>query len=171
MILGISGRVRTGSTSLAGMLSEHLGQAFRLPVSGVILSHSFKELLSVSKDLAAIKQRRLEGVHLAEDWYILQNFRQDNANLVAKWLRERLSQVDGFVIVDGVRFPGEATSIHAMGGKLVRLYPHMGWAPGERGTHPTEDALDDWEQWDFKYWPRIGRLDLTAADLVARLCG
>lgn len=47
-------------------------------------------------------------------------------------------------IITDVRFPNEAKSVLDHGGILIRVN-----RDGDTGNHPSETALDDWEDWDY----------------------
>jgi hypothetical protein len=72
------------------------------------------------------------------------------------------------LICDDVRYPSEADYLRKRGAFLVRLEPYDAWKPGPGAGHNSETALDNYHGWDLTLAPAYGQIH-TAADLILDL--
>lgn len=184
-VIGLSGKIGCGKTTVAQMLVESLPGAVRMsfgdPVkreSAVIygfpvelayledgkslefvLSAAGKALLG--KDTATVREvLQYHGTQLrrAQDQHYWTNA-----------MRQQIDAADAqYVVVDDVRFPDEADLIRAYpGGSLYRLDAYPGWKPGSYAGHESETALDDYPNFTKRYQPDKGDLSAVYKDLMA----
>lgn len=76
------------------------------------------------------------------------------------------------VIIDDVRFESEVRFIKDNGGIVIRLEPYEGWmpSPGATASHESEIALDRYKDWAAKLRPQFGEL-AREAEFIVKLFG
>lgn len=176
MIIGISGKMGTGKTTLANYLAEQCGgrvasfaDELRDEVActfdiqrGHMLVRSLKEnmLVPVGYQFMTLRQ-------LLQWWGGLR--RESDPDY---WVCRLLSGVDPgeLVLVDDVRYRNEAAAIRAAGGQVIRLDPYDGWQRGVGSDHLSETDLDDGFAFDWRSAPAFGEL-WPLANQLAGLIG
>lgn len=172
MIIGISGKMGTGKTVLAGHLAELCGgrvvsfadelrrevaDLFAIPVH-TLRSRAAKEGMAVQ-----VGHRVLTIRELLQWWGALR--RESDVDY---WVRKLVAGVDPveMVFVDDVRYFNEAWAIRQAGGLLLRLDPYPGWVSGVGAEHMSETDLDAVEWFDWRFAPVFGSLRAHAEQLV-----
>lgn len=191
-LIGISGKIGCGKSTLARLLAERLG--WRVLSFGEVLkdevSHVFgfprawcdtpegkRKVVLVRSDLVRAGAPVSATVRQLLQYWGTDVCRAKNPDHWARIMEQRLCVGDGLcgkvgrpvpgTIIDDVRFPNEARMILGRGGRLIRLDPYPGWRPGENAGHASETALDDWGQWTMRLAPAKGELEAVAEMLAA----
>jgi hypothetical protein len=180
-LLGISGKIGCGKSTLAAMLAERLG--WRVLSFGGLIKDETSRVFHFPRSWCDSQEGKRRIVPLkpsvglgatATVRQLLQYWGTDvcRAKDPLHWLKAMESIVaenDGGTIIDDVRFPNEARMILARGGQLVRLDPYKGWVPGPEAGHVTETALDTWPTWALRCAPSKGSLSVVAQQVVDML--
>ncbi len=157
MLLGISGKINSGKSTLAEMVHERLPDYDRVAFADVLKKtaalltgdirqwdHEGKNRTNLFGITNGQLQQRLAGLReiIHPDVYVL------------ACLSGRVN-----AIVSDCRYPNEARYIKARGGLLVRLLGSR-TGPGSRDpNHESETALDGWQDWDFVFDNTVATLD------------
>lgn len=175
MIVGISGKMGTGKTTLARHLAALCGgrvvsfadalraevaDIFCLPVEA-LTSRECKEHMLVPVGFNPMSTRQL-----LQWWGALR--READADY---WVRQVIGAVAGgeLVMIDDVRYRNEAAAIRAAGGVVIRLDPYAEWQPGVGSGHLSETDLDDGFAFDWRSGPEFGQLQPLAVQLVGMI--
>lgn len=187
-IIGISGKIGCGKTTLAkyiavraqvkmavrlsfgDLIKRECAAYFGFPVAWCYTQEGKEKALPHSNVVGRHTDLRPPmTVRQALQWYGT-DFRR--AQDPAYWLKALRSMIDAYaqhavggsvlIVIDDVRMPDEAALVLELGGKLVRLDPYPGWAPGEHAGHITETALDTWPTWALRCAPSKGGLNEVA---------
>lgn len=177
-ILGISGKIGTGKSTLAELLAAMTPGAIRISYAdalreevaehfgfdlGFVRSQEFKE----REFMVGLEVR--SGRQLLQ-WWGTNVRRAADPDYWTHKMRHRLLHLSAvghpLAIIDDVRMPNERDLINRMGGQVIRLEPYDGWQPGPGADHYSETALDGLEGFSWIVRPGYGRLDLTAASIV-----
>ena len=178
MILGISGKMGSGKTTLAdhivlivpGCVRKAFGDPLKIEASleyGFPLDWAYR-----GKDRVVHSHR---GANTVRD--LLQYWGTDvrRAQDPIYWLKAMDKYVGqdldagAHVVVDDVRFENEADWVLARGGVLVRVDTYDGWVPGPFSEHVSETDLDDYELFTKRIRPPLGGLSSAAVQLVREL--
>lgn len=172
-ILGISGKIGCGKSTLAQMLAADLG--WRVLSFGGLIKDETSRVFGFPREWCDSQQGKRRVVQLkpsaklgatATVRQLLQYWGTDvcRAKDPEYWMRAMAHAMENQVgvIVDDVRFANEARMILARGGMLVRLDPYKGWEPGPEAEHVTETALDSWPTWALRAAPSLGGLNEVA---------
>jgi hypothetical protein len=194
ILLGISGKIGCGKTTLARMIIEdapvevaarmafgdllkrECAAFFGFPVEWCSSQEGKQKTVDIPV-CAATNGMRVATlpftVRQALQWYGTEYRRAADPDYWVKAMREQLSNYekkhDGaslLVVIDDVRFANEALLINELGGQLVRLDPYQGWEPGPHADHESETTLDRWAAWDLRATPRLGGLADVAAQVL-----
>ena len=175
MIIGISGKMGTGKTTLANhlvelcggrrvsfadALREEVADIFCLPLEAMTL-RDCKEHMLVPVGFNPMSLRQL-----LQWWGALRRVSDD-----CYWVDITMSMVakDELVIIDDVRYYNEACAIKAAGGQVIRLDPYPEWRPGIGAEHLSETDLDGGFAFDHRFRPAFGTLDAVARELHQEL--
>ena len=170
-IIGISGKMSTGKTTLANHIAALTGGTVISFANGLrqeVLEH-FCIPISIQKDAyskatlpVTVGRRTMLLRELLQWWGALR--REGNENY---WVDKALKGLGGgLTIIDDVRYKNEAEAVHAAGGLVFRLDPYDGWEPGIGAEHISETDLDDWYGFNWRFAPTLGSLPDHARDLV-----
>lgn len=176
-IIGLSGRMRVGKTTLADLIANQVPGAIRVSYADA-LRLEVAELLGVSPKLVRenifkgmtfrIGAKEMAGREVLQWWGTEIRRAADPAYWVNK-MSETLDEIESvgtpLVCIDDVRFLDEAHLIESRGGLLVRLEPHPNWTPGEHASHASETALDGYA-FPRRYAPEFGQLGELADNLA-----
>ncbi len=182
MIIGISGKLRTGKTTLAEKLNPFLATWHQPHNFGDEVKEECSRLLGVPRSLFYSQEGKdLEAeapvgvqVHfgLPAVEPVTMTLRDAMQKRGAKarseepgyWvyrLHERIHNLAN-VLIDDVRYPDEANYVRSRGGVVIRVNPHPYWEAGPYAEHESEIALDDWPRWDMELFPDFGALEAEA---------
>ncbi len=177
--IGISGKIGTGKTETADIVSaNHPDKFFRFNF-GDLLKLECAERFSFGLDLCYSEWGKGQtilhpdlpngtmSVRALMQWWGTDVRRKENPLYWVNRMHKHLKcmAVDRPILVDDVRFPDEAEYM-LQRGLLVRLHPYPGWEPGEYATHKSETALDNWSRWSLELWPEFGELEDAAAVIM-----
>ena len=150
-IIGLSGKIGTGKSYVAGILSD-LGfrrWGFAWPLKHLVMEKygfTYEEVFVTKPEKVRAALQR-EGVH-ARETYGDDHWIQQTAAWLEIMAREWSNRP---VVIDDVRFPNEADWIRAAGGHIVRLEPGNRPRPElseAARTHISETALDYYNDFD-----------------------
>lgn len=186
MIVGISGKIGTGKSTLAGWVASWLTGSERMSFA-CVLKDEVATLFNFPRewcDTAGGKARIVEisGSHAERLGLpscsltvreLLQVYGTDVVRAMdpcywVKALDRVIPNSARFVVLDDIRFADEAAYVREQGGLLVRLDPYQGWKPGLYADHVSETALDAWGDWDLRMAPPYGQLSDAATVVVLR---
>lgn len=177
-VLGISGKIGTGKTTLAELILGKVPQARKMAFADA-LRDEVAWLLGVSPQLVRmdifktmsfrIGSRVLSGREVLQWWGTEVRRAADPDYWVDQTTLALLKAGEEgcpLVVVDDVRFLGEALAVDV----LVRLDPYPGWKPGPNAAHISETSLDLFP-FTHRYSPRYGELEPLADELVREIMG
>ena len=185
-LIGISGKIGCGKSTLSSMLAERLG--WRVMSFGGLLKDEVASVFQFPREWCDTPEGKRRKVQVPPDLHrtgapgsatvrqLLQYWGTDvcrakDPDYWTRLLAERLELGSALCakvghpsgsIVDDVRFPNEARMILGRGGILIRLDPYPGWEAGPGAEHASETALDEWGQWTVRLAPMLGELGLVA---------
>lgn len=191
-LIGISGKIGTGKTTLAkallrqnaengvwakrafaDALKEEAAARFDFPLTWAYEAKG--NVVSIGANAYPHKAPKARmSVREILQWWGTDVKRAEDPNYwdnrLYHWIMDRWLPGRTFV-VDDVRFPSEARLIRDMGGLLVRLEPFPGWScDPEIAAHLSETALDEWGAWDIQVSCTLNYLEnLLPYRLVALL--
>lgn len=191
IVIGLSGKIGTGKTTLAGLILERIEGARRASFGDLIKDETAKffgfprpwcdlrnkqTLVALIGDGATLYGNTVATVRQLIQWYGTDYRRKQNPHC---WLWAMDHALTGFVtagvpvaVIDDVRFPEEAHLVQGWTNAwLYRLDPYPGWQPGPHADHITETALDDFDEWDARFAPELGGLSALADRIVGEVWG
>jgi hypothetical protein len=182
MLIGISGKMSTGKTTLAdrlediwpamrihrtafaGPLKEEAASAYNFPLE-YCYSQRGKDQIIFHPDLPSQSMT----VRQILQWHGQKRREQDPHYWVKAVYLDLCTLTDrDMIIIDDVRYPNEAKMIRELGGLTVRLNPYPSWAPGPYADHISEIALDS-HRFDLEYTPDFGDLERVAIEIAHAL--
>ena len=191
-VIGISGKIGTGKTTLANHLVDKLGEGWRRLAYGDVMKREVSDKFHVPiKDCYEKKERlwpvgmyyrpdKGEGVALRAPYMSIRRLLQWWGTDVRRgqdpdyWVsqmrealrRAKINAIQG-VVVDDVRFENEAQLIKDLRGRLIRLNPYGEWVCDPKvAEHESETALDDYTGWDLNVYPGYGELEKLARGVI-----
>lgn len=185
-IVGISGKVGVGKTTVARMLCERV-PGMEKAAFGTIIKREIADKYAIPlvyfyeakgasiyptpERIAAgwpeqMKKRSITVRELMQ-WYSTGVVGAGNSLYWVAAMREHLREMRArgvaITVIDDARFPDEATMIRAASGVLVRIEAYPGYcAPADTGAHQSERVLDGWTDWDAVFRPEYGEEHLCA---------
>lgn len=172
MIIGISGKMRCGKTTLANHLADLCGGRRRSFADALrdevweqfSVAHVTQQTTVGKAQKVNLGFRQMTVRELLQWWGALR--REGNVNY---WVDKLLASLpEGEItIIDDVRYRNEAAAIRAAGGLVIRLDPYDGWEPGVGADHLSETDLDHGFAFDWRSGPEFGTLKPLAEQLVA----
>jgi hypothetical protein len=149
-IIGISGKRRSGKTTLAKYLETHHGAhklSFADPLRRELALLGYPEDVLHSKPTPDAIRALMIAHGQARRFYDPDY-----------WVRKAFNHLDGLTrlgaeiaVIDDVRFWNEAEKLKSHGATLIRL-TRFGLENHEPGvdTDSSETELDDWHEWDYE---------------------
>lgn len=191
IVVGLSGKIGTGKSTLAGLILERIPGARRASFGALIKDETAaffgfpREWCDRRNKLTQValvgEPAKLFGGTLATvreliQWYGTDYRRKENPHC---WLWAMDHALAGFVsagvpvaVIDDVRMPEEAHLVQGWTNAfLYRLEPYPGWEPGPYAGHITETALDAFDEWDGRFAPGLGELPGLADRIVGEVWG
>ena len=191
-VIGISGKIGTGKSTLANYMADMLGwdkmsfgdpvkqeasKRFGFPIEWCYSEQGKNKHVSVRKDfidydpnLDKLVQYFTPGeptVRKMLQWWGTDVRRKQDPDY---WIKTMEKSINGNVIIDDVRFHGEAEMVKRLGGTLIRVEPYIGWECDEKiANHQSETDLDDYNKWDMKIFPDKGELKQKAEFITRTL--
>jgi hypothetical protein len=172
-IIGISGKMGTGKTTLANIIVGKIPGAIRMSFADPVREEVAELLGLVPDDVRdqrfkertfKLGKRSMTGREILQ-WWGTEIRRKADCDYWVSIMARRLSSLhDSYipiVVIDDVRFRSEAQIIP----RLIRLDPYPGWAPGPNANHPSETDLDNWGSFQAAFSPVYG----TLADVADRI--
>lgn len=186
MILGISGKIGTGKSTLAdclvkkaiidnnrhyvrtsfgNLLKCEVSEKFNIPLH-LCFTQEGKKTLITHPELPGGKMVLREILQ----WWGTDIRRAEDPDY---WVKK----MDGIIgknspstlfFIDDVRFPNEA-ELTRVDNLLARLEPYPGWEPGPYANHESEVALDDYDKFSYIFSPAFNELSLIADVLYTNL--
>ena len=182
MIIGISGKMGTGKTTLAQLLQDLLLRD-HLVGEGVPVIRAFGDVLKqeVAQEFnfplewCYTQQGKLKFIQnqqgrsgtvreLLQYWGTDVRRAQDSlywTRAMARTVATDLRQ-GNHIIVHDVRFLNEARWVKEQGGIVVRLEPYEGWKEGQYAQHESEKNLDDYPDFDEVLHPGLDQQPAAA---------
>ena len=189
-VIGISGKIGCGKTTLANLLVPLFPGAYRISFFDLIKWEMAAYLgLPVKLTHSEVGKKKLMALHLdramqlgrdtAAVCEMLQRYCTDfrcreqpdywlwaMGNVLSDALKARVPAV----VIDDVRFREEAHLVQALThGWLFRVDPYPAWRPGRYADHASETDLDDYDDWDGHYRPLLGELPQLAHEILGRI--
>lgn len=179
LLIGLSGKIGCGKSYLADILSKRIGlyklsfgyelkketsEAFNFPLDWCNTVEGKNTIVFVPQ-FNCVKTVR----ELLQYWGTDVR-RKENPNYWIEKVKNHIKIMSmSQFIIDDVRFPNEADFIKEQNGILIRLNPYPNYIPDPNSDHKSENALDDYENFDLKYTPEYGSLQLVANDIVTKI--
>lgn len=174
MIIGLSGKMGTGKTTVATYLANMLGgrvesfanelrleieREFEIPTGSMRDRETKGKLVDLGYKTISIRE-------LMQWWGGVR--RQGNRDY---WVHKLMSQygVHDTVIVDDVRYVNEADAILHAGGWVIRINAYAGYVPGSGSEHASETDLDNYKRFTGRFEPDYGGLLNVASIIKDRL--
>lgn len=144
-VLGFGHKCRQGKDTAAGIIIDRLGsKAMRIGFADALYAIARVEHGMTTKDAPLLQ-------YLGTEVY-----REKDPEV---WLRvvyyTLLDKRPAVALLTDVRFPNEAQLVKDLGGTLIKVERYAADGTPHRDlyrsqTHPSEVALDDYTEWDFK---------------------
>jgi hypothetical protein len=150
-LIGISGRLGTGKDTVASLIQANSERTYQRKRFADILKKMSSALLGVGEGVLEDRDYKEETIAWlgTTPRYVMQTLGNDwGRNIIDKdiWVKALMFQYNPNTsnwIVPDVRYPNEAEAIKKDGGILIRVVRTYYNDP-----HPTETALDDYNDWD-----------------------
>ncbi len=191
MIIGISGKIGTGKSALAGHFMGLVAGWSRVAFADALKRECVARLdFPLEWTATEAGKARVVTVHPRHATWLGLEWGGHSTNLAVReilqhrghaarrddphyWVRSFAAATRNMprVVCDDVRYPSEADHIRQAGGFLVRLQPYAAWRPGPYADHESETALDAYPNWDLILAPAHGELHQAASLLADLLVG
>ena len=181
-IIGISGKIGTGKSTVARMLLDELqavdawrdfGDELKREVSekfGFPLKYCYtpegKETVILHHELPACGQMTVRSIL---QWHGEVRRKQDPQHWVRELQEWMLANRPNKLVIGDVRYREEAAWIARHSGKLFRIEPYPEWRPGTGARHKSETDLDSWKAWRMVFYPRYGKLGEVAEKVAGSI--
>lgn len=170
MIIGISGKMGCGKSTLARHLSKRTGYpvfsfAGKLKEEVSEIYNIPMKFLNEKKDMIVFAAGFEKPMTIRE--LLQEHGSERRAQDANHWIKLLAEELPPDAIIDDLRYRNEAAFIRSRGGVLIRLEPYEGWNSND--GHHSETDLDDFPDFDLIYRPAYGTLTETAEDIVYRL--
>ncbi len=188
-IIGISGKIGSGKTTLTEHLLVLLGEGWKRIGFGDILKAEVAAEFNFPTEWCYTSKDNLVDVDHPEapcykmsvrrllQWYGTGICRKSDSDYWCCRMTGKLvdlfsdSEVKG-VVIDDVRFLNEAQLVKSHKGVLIRIEVYGGYSYGakEVAEHASETDLDNCRWWDHVLNPEFGQLAEAAKEVHAKIC-
>jgi len=187
MIIGISGKLGVGKTTLSQQLSQLIDKSTILSFSDAI-KREVAQLFEISLDEVYNNKnlivhnnlfRRQAG--MSEDAMTIRGLLQWYGTDVVKlkderyWIRKMEENIincrEDIIIIDDVRYPDEADFVKEHDGINILINPYPEYSPCNTSNelqHSTEISMDRYCHWDYTFSPLHGIEHLVKISLFLK---
>ena len=166
MVIGISGKIRSGKSRVAKTIIEILGKSGKEAEVKSFAEPIYKILSEIYKsDIRTIKKHKQSNtpiyMKVPSNGFLESNYRQIMQSIGAGardygdddiWVNalfgtnnEKFNNSDCVWIIEDLRFPNEAKRIRECDGLLIRVERKM----HQPNDHSVENSLNNWQDWDL----------------------
>ena len=166
MVIGISGKIRSGKSRVAKTIIEILGKSGKEAEVKSFAEPIYKILSEIYKsDIRTIKKHKQANtpiyMKVPSNGFLESNYRQIMQSIGAGardygdddiWVNalfgtnnEKFNNSDCVWIIEDLRFPNEAKRIRECDGLLIRVERKM----HQPNDHSIENSLNNWQDWDL----------------------
>lgn len=154
MIIGLGYKARSGKDTIAHYLVEAHG--FKRIAFADALKEACRQIFDFNDaQLYGDQKEILDPYWKLTPRYVLQYVgtecmreKFDKDIWIKSVEKKILGSSDNWVITD-MRFPNEAQAVQRWGGFLVRVDRPLSGATGGIAAHPSEIAMDNFDEWDY----------------------
>ena len=184
-VVGLSGKIGTGKTTLANMFLRMMGgatrRAFGDPVKEEVAEKCnipLEWMYDQDLKLNIVPACKVEDFEFPEETvrerlqHYGTDFRraQDPLYWIKLWTKQVLALAKDhvWILTDDLRFVEEVEAVRQFGKDafIIRLDPYPEWVPGKYAEHISEMALDDYQDFDLRVAPGFNTLPELFVDVV-----
>jgi hypothetical protein len=179
-LIGISGKIGVGKSSVANFLLDHLPGWHKAAFAGLLKTEIAKKYgfdLRLCYDeagkasLITLPDGSRKTVRELLQWYGTDVVRAKDPHYWVSTMERHLRFAPPVIpghIIDDVRFPDEANFVRRNRGLLVRINPYPDYTSPLGADHASETALDSYKGFSMVLSPEFGvkHLEAAAAEIL-----